>query len=54
MQQSATNSFFKFVLGFLVFLSVFFGVTIAVNQIAASENAQQQAAAAEALMLKHM
>lgn len=52
MRQNPTNSFFRFLLGFFVFLSVFFGVTIVVNQITASQNAQQQAAAAEAMMLK--
>jgi hypothetical protein len=51
MQPSPTASFFRFVIGFFVFISVFFGVTIAVQKISASESAQQQAAAAEALML---
>ncbi|HEV3245256.1 MAG TPA: hypothetical protein VG102_02785 [Candidatus Paceibacterota bacterium] len=50
--RSPTGSFFRFVIGFLVFISVFFGVTIAVQTISAQQAAQQQAAAAEALMLK--
>lgn len=54
MKDSAEGSFFRFVLGFLVFLSVFFGVTIAVNRIAANQEAQQQAAAAQAAMLAPM
>lgn len=52
MQPTPTSSFFRFVIGFLVFITVFFGVTIAVSKISASEDAAQQAAAAEALMLK--
>lgn len=52
MRGSPTGSFFKFVVGFFVFIFVFFGVTIAVQRISASQDAAQQAAAAEALMLK--
>jgi hypothetical protein len=52
MRRSPTGSFFKFVIGFLVFISVFFGVTFAVQHISANEQSAQQAAAAEAEMLK--
>jgi hypothetical protein len=52
MQPSPAGSFFRFVIGFFVFIAVFFGVTVAVQKISANENASQQAAAAEALMLK--
>lgn len=51
MQSSPMGSFFKFVLGFLVFISVSFGVTFAVNEVAQSQDAQQTAAAALAHML---
>ncbi|HTR18432.1 MAG TPA: hypothetical protein VMH91_00410 [Candidatus Paceibacterota bacterium] len=54
MQPSASSSFFRFVIGFLVFISVFFGVTIAVSKISASEEATQQTAAAEAAMLQQI
>jgi hypothetical protein len=52
MQPTASSSFFRFVIGFLVFISVFFGVTLAVQKVSSNEQAQEQAAAAEALMLK--
>lgn len=52
MKESPTGSFLRFVIGFFVFISIFFGVTIAVQSLSAKENAAQQAAAAEALMLK--
>jgi len=52
MQPTPAGSFFRFVVGFFVFIVVFFGVTIAVQKVSANEQAQQQAAAAEALMLK--
>ncbi len=52
MQPSPVGSFFKFTLGFLVFISVSFGVTFAVNSVAQSKDATQAAAAATAHMLK--
>lgn len=48
------GSFVKFSLGFLVFIGVSFGVTIAVNTYAAGETGEQQAAAALAGMLKQI
>ena len=52
MQPSPSSSFFRFVLGFGVFIAVFFGVTFAVQKAAASQEKAQQAAAAEAVMLQ--
>ena len=52
MQQTPSNSFFRFLIGFIVFIAIFFGVTFGVSQISASQEPQQQAAAAEALMLQ--
>lgn len=52
MRKSPTGSFLRFVIGFFVFISVFFGVTIAVQRVSDNEQAAQQAAAAEAEMLK--
>lgn len=54
MQPSGVGSFFKFTLGFLVFISVSFGVTFAVNTMAQSKDASQAAAAAMAHMLKEV
>jgi hypothetical protein len=54
MHPSPTSSFFHFVIGFLVFICVFFGVTIAVSKVAAQQEVQQQAAAAEAAMLQQI
>jgi flagellar biosynthesis/type III secretory pathway M-ring protein FliF/YscJ len=52
MRPTPTNSFFRFVVGFLVFICLFFGVTIVVQKISTGQQAAQQAAAAEAVMLK--
>jgi hypothetical protein len=52
MQPTPASSFFRFTLGFFVFLAVFLGVTYSVNKIAAAQAQQQAAAAAEALMLQ--
>ena len=52
MQPSSVGSFFKFTLGFLVFISVSFGVTFAVNSMAQAKDASQAAAAAITHMLK--
>lgn len=52
MQRSPTGSFLKFTFGFITFLVVSFGLTLAVSNVSKAENAQQQAAAAEALILK--
>lgn len=52
MQPEPVSSFFKFLVGFLTLISVSFGVTIAVNKYAGAKDASQNAAAAEALMLR--
>ena len=52
MNQQPVSSFFRFALGFLVFITVSFGVTYAVNSYAISQTADQQAAAAVTAMLK--
>lgn len=47
------DSFFRFVIGFLVFIGLSFGVTYAVNIYTAQQNVQQQTAAALQAMLQH-
>ena len=49
--ESPINSFLRYVLGFLLFISVSFGVTFSVNAISARQTAAaQQAAALSALI----
>lgn len=50
--QSGVSSFAKFVIGLFTFISVSFGVTIAVNTVAAEKDINQEAAAALATMLQ--
>lgn len=51
---SAVDSFFRFSLGFLLFIGLSFGVTFGVNAIAAQQTAAaQQAAALRALLGEH-
>jgi hypothetical protein len=45
------DSFFRFLIGFLVFIGLSFGVTYAVNIYTAQQAAQQQVAAALQAML---
>lgn len=52
MEQSPLGSFAKFTVGFLVFISISLGVTVAVNQYTASQTAAAQNAAAIQAMLK--
>ena len=52
MQQSPTASFLKFTMGFVTFLVLSFGLTLAVSNYTKTQGAQQAAAAAEALMLQ--
>ena len=52
MQPSPTGSFLKFVAGFAVFIGLSFGLTVAVSDYTQTQEAQQAAAAAIALMLK--
>jgi hypothetical protein len=51
--EEGTGSFFKFALGFLVFISISFGVTYAVNTYASAQDADQAAAAAFAEMVTY-
>jgi len=51
MQPAPVGSFLKFLVGFLTFISVSFGVTIAVNSYATTKDVHQEAAAAKAEML---
>jgi hypothetical protein len=50
MQPSPTTSFFKFTIGFLVFISLSFGITYAVNTYTISQEKAQTAAAAQAAL----
>ena len=50
--MSPLSSFFRFLLGFLVFISISFGVTIAVNEYSISQDQAQQTAAALQAMLQ--
>ena len=52
MQPAPVGSFLKFLVGFLTFISVSFGVTIAVNSYATTKDVHQEAAVAKALMLE--
>lgn len=52
MTPAPVGSFVRFLIGFLIFISVSFGVTIAVNTYASSQDAQHQTAAAQEAMLK--
>lgn len=51
MRPSPTGSFFKFTIGFLVFISVSFGVTFAVNSYTLQQYKIEAAAAAQQAML---
>ena len=51
MQQTPTGSFLKFTFGFVTFLVMSFGLTLAVSNATKTQDAQQTAAAARALML---
>lgn len=52
MQPSPVGSFVRFVIGFLTFLSVSFGVTYAVNIYATAQDMEKQTAAAFANLAK--
>ena len=51
MRQSSSGNFAKMVTGFLVFISLSFGLTYAVQSYTISQEKAQQAAAIEAAML---
>ena len=52
MQASPTGSFLKFTFGFVTFLVLSFGLTLAVTSYTQTQTTQQAAAAAFALMLQ--
>ena len=52
MQRAPVSSFVRFVVGFLTFIGVSFGVTIGVNAYAGAQDSQQMAAAAISAMLE--
>jgi hypothetical protein len=52
MTPAPLGSFFRFVIGFMLLISISFGVTYAVQKYAISQQAQQQTAAALQAMLK--
>ena len=52
MQPSPTGSFLKFTFGFVTFLVLSFGLTLAVSSYTKTKDAEQAAAAAEAMMLQ--
>ncbi len=51
MQPSPANSFLKFLAGFLVFISLSFGLTYAVNSYTVAQQQAQAAAAVRAAWL---
>jgi hypothetical protein len=52
MKESPVGTFLRFFFGFMLFISVSFGVTIAVNTLTEKQSADQQTAAALQAMLK--
>ena len=53
MQQTPLGSFARFLIGFTLFISVSFGVTLAVQTYASGQDAAHQQAAAAAAMLEY-
>ncbi len=51
MTQGSANSFFRFVLGFTLFIALSFGVTYAVSTYAIREEKEKQTAAAFQIMI---
>jgi len=52
MESAPLSSFLRFFIGFMLFISMSFGVTFAVNSYTASQEKTQQTAAALQAMLK--
>jgi hypothetical protein len=52
MQESAVGSFMRFSIGFLTFIFLSIGITVAVNVYANAQATQQQTASALQAMLK--
>ena len=51
MNDSPVGNFLRFFLGFMLFISISFGVTFAVNSYSTQQAVEQQAAAALQAML---
>lgn len=54
MQSSPLGSFTRFLFGFTLLISISFGVTFAVQKVAAGQDAAKQQAAAAAAMVKQI
>ncbi len=52
MEKTSTKSFLKFTFGFVTFLVLSFGLTIAVSNYSKAQTTQQAAAAALSVMLQ--
>jgi len=52
MRPSSTGNFFKFTLGFLLFISLSFGLTYAVNTYSTQQQQAQAAAAVRAAFME--
>jgi len=52
MQSSGTLSFFQYLAGFLLLITLSFGITFAVSKYTTEKEAQQAASAARAVMLQ--
>lgn len=50
--QSSLNSFLKFFIGFMLFISLSFGLTFAVSKYTAAQDREHQTAAALQALLK--
>lgn len=51
MRQGGANSFFRFTLGFTLFIALSFGITYAVNTISIAQEKERQTAAAFQVMV---
>lgn len=51
MRQGGANSFFRFVLGFTLFIALSFGITYAVNTISIAQEKERQVGAAYQVMV---
>lgn len=51
MRQGGANSFFRFTLGFTLFIALSFGITYAVNTVVVQQEKEQQTAAAFQTMM---
>lgn len=54
MRQAQVSSFLRFTIGFLLFITLSFAVTIGASTMAKAKDTKQAAAAAKALMLEEV